>query len=66
LVRGGATVRNTSITSEFTVADFREVNQESVPLFVIKPNQRLVVITSENGDPYRGIGEGDTILSLTA
>jgi NhaP-type Na+/H+ or K+/H+ antiporter len=66
LMRSGATVRNTSITSEFTVADFREINQESVPLFVIKPNQRLVVVTSENGDPYRGIGEGDTILSLTA
>jgi len=64
LVRAGATIRSTAITAEFTVSDFRAVHLEAVPLFVIKPNRRLIVITSGDGDPLRNISEGDTILSL--
>jgi hypothetical protein len=64
LIRAGASIRSTSITPEFTVNDFRAINLEAVPLFVIKPNRRLVVITGGDGDPFRGIGESDTILSL--
>ena len=64
LIRGGATIRGTTITAEFTVADFRESNPEAVPLFVMRPNQRLLVLTAGDGDPYRTIGEGDTILAL--
>jgi NhaP-type Na+/H+ or K+/H+ antiporter len=64
LVRAGATIGSTSITPEFTVADFRAINLEAVPLFVVKPNRRLVVITAGDGDPYRTIGEGDKILAL--
>lgn len=64
LVRAGARVRSTFITPEFTVNDFRANNLEAVPLFVIKPNRRLIVITGGEGDSFRGIGENDTILSL--
>ena len=64
LIRAGASIRSTSITPEFTVNDFRAINLEAVPLFVIKPNRRLIVITGGEGDPFRGIGENDTILSL--
>lgn len=64
LIRAGASIRSTSITPEFTVNDFRAVNLEAVPLFVIKPNRRLIVITSGEGDPFRSIAENDTILSL--
>ena len=64
LVRAGATIRSTAITAEFTVSDFRAVHLEAVPLFVIKPNRRLIVITSGDGDPLRNVSEGDTILSL--
>lgn len=64
LIRAGASIRSTSITPEFTVNDFRAVNLEAVPLFVIKPNRRLIVITGGEGDPFRGIAENDTILSL--
>ncbi|MGZ5384257.1 MAG: cation:proton antiporter [Acidimicrobiia bacterium] len=62
LLRAGATVRSSPITAEFTVRDFQAVHP--VPLFVIKPNRRLIVITSGDGDPFRNIGEGDTVLSL--
>ncbi len=64
MVRAGATIRKTSITTEFTVNDFRAVHLEAVPLFAIKPNRRLQVITTETDDPLQNIGEGDTILSL--
>jgi len=66
LIRDGATIRSTSITPEFTVKDFQAVQLEAVALFVVKPNRRLVVVTTGDGDPYRNIGEGDTILSLMA
>lgn len=64
LLRSGASIRHTAITAEFTVDDLRAAGENSVPLFVIKPNRRLVAITSEDGDPYRAISEGDTVLSL--
>ncbi len=64
MVRAGAGVRRTSITPEFTVDDFRTVHLGAVPLFVIKPSGRLVVITAGGEVPLRGVGEGDTILSL--
>jgi hypothetical protein len=64
MVQAGATIRKTSITPEFTVDDFRAVSLEAVALFIIKPNRRLLVISSGSEDPLRGVGEGDTILSL--
>ena len=64
MLRAGATISKTSITPEFTVNDFRAVNVEAVPLFVIKPNRRVQVITTGGGDPWRNVGEGDTILAL--
>ena len=64
LVRAGAAIRKTSITEDFTVKDFRATHPEAVPLFAIKPNKRLFVVTAGEGDPFRTIGEGDTILSL--
>ena len=64
MVRAEAKIRNTSITPQYTVDDFRAAHPAAVPLFVVKPNRRLIVITTGEGDPFRNIGEGDTILSL--
>jgi hypothetical protein len=64
LIRSGAKIRKTSLTPEFTVGDFRAVHPEAVPLFVLRPSGRLVAITAGEGDPFRNIGAGDTILSL--
>lgn len=64
LVRAGAAIGKTSITPEFTVNDFRAANPEAMPLFVVKPNRRLQIITTAGGDPLRNVAEGDTILAL--
>jgi hypothetical protein len=64
LVRAGATIGRTSITPEFTVDHFRAANPEAIPLFVLKPNRRLQIITTAGDDPWRNVGENDTILAL--
>jgi NhaP-type Na+/H+ or K+/H+ antiporter len=64
MLRAGASVRRTTITTEFTVDDFRAVHLEAVPMFVVKTNGRVQVMTTGTGDPWRNIGEGDTILAL--
>ncbi len=61
LAEGEFVIKSTRITEEFAMADFFQTHGESaVPLFIIRQNGNLDVMTSETPEAR----EGDTLLGL--
>ncbi len=61
-VAGGAVIKTTTLSEEFTFESFREhYGDSAVPLFVVTANKRLTVVTADQpADPK----PGDALISL--
>lgn len=61
----GGEVRKIKLGSDAPIADSQLASPELVAvLFVVKPNGRVQVIVSDNSEPLRDVGPGDTVIAL--
>lgn len=60
----GGQIRRTTLSDEYSLADFRASTEGAVPLFIVRRGGRLGIVLSGSNDPLGSAGDGDTIISL--
>jgi biotin transporter BioY len=60
----GGQIRRTTLSDEYTLADFTASSEGATPLFIVRSGGRLSIILSGESDPLAGAGNGDTIIAL--